>query len=207
MKLKNLVCLVIVSLIISACDVTQLDVLEPALPEYSQSGLNTGGCIINDQVWRDLDINTLFFGVERTLSIRYDTVSGRSRIILPGNMRTPNNVDVNLAVYFQFENLTLKAPLDLMTFSETSFEIDGINVTAGISPDKYNLNPCIADQNIIGNIYFRYLSLTELSSNTSGVVMAGTYGFRIESQCGEMDALNGRFDYVFDRFNFEADSL
>lgn len=195
---KILVVLIIVAGFAASCDVSERDISEPRLPRYSEKGLNTAGCMINDETWFDPCYFGFIFEQDDCdgLTVAYDTLLNYSEIrfnggvdILDYEKRKP------MTLVFKFPFL-IQSTMDLNALVGSAHSINGTSVKADVLVNGESIIDCGEFETTqTGRIFFR-------SNGIANSICAGTFGYSTSSNCGKYDVWYGRFDYAIHPHDF-----
>ena len=207
-RLKDICGIALISLVIllASCDKQDYDPLEPGLPQYSQNGNNSVGAIINGLLWRRFS-SFLYLGARPSMSVEYDTLSGKSRVTFGANLVIGEEDTQYASVYFNLNNQVIQSEEDLYILSQSELKIDGISVDAGIKTNHFGNIDCQNNRQIFGSLFLRHIGPSIIQDTLSVNVCSGTFGFTITSECGEINVLRGRFDYMMGQVHFIQESL
>lgn len=175
------------------------DIVDPRLPEYSESGRNHAGAYVNGLPWRAYPRYS-FKGGEDPAYLRFDSVADTYNLIFPaGNYITPagtHGARVNMRFVISAEAL---APIIEGT-AELPFVInlDGERAHAELyfgatyAPSDSS-ETCVS---LHGLLHLRRVASlgSEFERRT---LIAGTFGFDTEDACGVYQVRSGRFDFSF----------
>lgn len=183
------------------CETYELDPFDPRLPEYSSEGLDIAGCYFNGGIWaRFCEPPTSFDYDCVSLVIKYDSLRNESRIgfggiiyrdALGNQLNRPVSISFlikeRIDSYSSLKNLGERLQLDgNVAYPEITFFEDGEAI----------VQDCASGFRSVGNLYFHdvYLRQHENSSSPT-MVMAGTFGFHLKSDCWVFEVEQGRFDF------------
>jgi hypothetical protein len=169
------------------------------MPEYSERGEGTAGCLINDRVWVDRCIYGFFNNSCDGLSVVYDTIINSTTIAFSGSWYSAgedSGFNEGVGIHFIIENQLIRNNPELIAYLADPLVIDGNNVRAEL---QYGSGPVIAcDQGIVQQEGLLFLR----SQGVNGRICAGTFGFESVSNCGHYRVFSGRYDYLLNRNRF-----
>lgn len=170
-----------------------IDMHDPRLPAYSESGANAGGAYINGRPYRNRRELAGFGQGYRTPQITFRKSSGITELELPDGRMVDNPEDTvrvssftfttsgNLIDSFFSAGIELPLVLGLETGSKSNAKI------------LFNENPLCSSYS--GNLFIRYV---RLSDDRIHAIVAGTFRFYVDDECGLYEVSAGRFDYRFE---------
>ena len=204
MRRSYLFLLVVSLFVLVSCELAERDPLEPGLPQYTTTGRNSVGALINGVVWRDLNFIG-WYGHQSSMTIQHDTVSNKSRIFFSANLVMEGGYTQGASVYFTFNDRLIKSKDDLIFLNNTEWSIDGNKVEAGVMSSYFDDLDCSENRGTSGTLYIRQAGLWEQDPETRYDVFSGTFGFTITSDCGELNVFRGRYDYGVHQIMFYPD--
>lgn len=206
MRMKHIFFLLYLLFALAACDIADRDPLEPGLPQYTMTGKNSVGALINGTVWRDF--NTVgWTASQSSMSIQYDTLSNKSRIVFSASLVVGNDKRQGAQVYFIFNDRVIRSKDDLILLNQTEWLVDGIRVDAGVESDYFDGLDCANNRGSVGKLYVRQAGMWEQDSENRYDVFSGTFGFTIKSDCGKLDVFRGRYDYQIGQIWFSPGAV
>lgn len=197
MNLRLFIVVMALMVFVTACEETYIgDVEHPLIPAYTEEGNNDAGAFINGLPWRaspewkpnNSSTNAQLRYVDSTQTTGIGLPSG---YIVTGEDIPSQEYSLSFSIYFdlmewyaQNRTLPIVIPLD---GSSGHARISGLNYTSGTS--------CRSNK---GMLYIRYIG----TNDRNDLIIAGTFGFELEDDCGVYRVTSGRFDFVFDRLFF-----
>ncbi len=194
-------------LVLMSCELAERDPLEPGLPEYTEKGINSVGATINGLLWRDFNEIGWLNGSNSYMSIAFDTLTTKSRIIFNAGLVTGNVTTDPASVFIDFNDRLIRTQDDLLSLNDSRLRIDGDLIDAGVNTQYFDALICPANHGSSGNLYIRRVSYSLDEEGINQGVFSGTFGFTVTSDCGQVNVFSGRFDYNFRAIGFVADSL
>lgn len=191
---------VLLLLFLYGCETYNWDPFDPRLPEYSSKGADVAGCIFNGGVWREL-CSTSFNSNDCGLIIfTYDSLTNSTRFGFSGNLVRDSQgapVGDRVSISFVFPNRRIGDLEDLLNLQE-QVPLSG-EVAFPVISYPYqdeDQDECENEFSSEGNLYFHSIYLIPATETSpSEIVIAGTFGFKLESDCWNYDIQRGRFDY------------
>lgn len=206
MRMKYLFFLLYLLFALVSCDIADRDPLEPGLPQYTMTGKNSVGALINGTVWRDF--NTVgWTASQSSMRIHYDTLSNNSRIVFSASLAVGNDKRQGAKVYFTFKDRVIRSKDDLILLNQTEWEVDGNKVDAGVESNYFDGLDCSDNRGSAGKLYVRQAGMWGQGADNLYGVFSGTFGFTITSDCGELNVFRGRYDYQLEQIWFAPDSV
>ena len=171
------------------------DPIDPRLPKYTESGINTAGAFVNQEVWK----SAVKYGFMTSYNKPYLTVySNKDSLVLSfdGQIVKGDNVLADYYISFYLKDLNIHTFSDLKTLENKKIQLDGVkNYSAFTKRDNSSSNIICKGTAGIGQIYFRNV---EVNASQNSVILSGTFGFTITNlNCGTTEVSYGRFDYRF----------
>ncbi len=181
---------VIGMILLASCDPDYIsDPTDPRLPNYTDIGENTAGAYINGQAWRGF---CDFFG----------NCEGHGLVYLPDTDETIMQLAAGPATGIEGSGVAFRAKItfrikgNLRTVLQTNpppfphlIALDGV-LNEG---ELHYLNT--PEQSCTGGVGSLYLRSSYI--NDFGHVIAGTFGFVTDAECGKITVYQGRFDFSF----------
>lgn len=181
------------------------------LPEYAESGSNTGGALMNDTVWRS---NVYISSVPPTYMSGcyiFSRLSGDSTTIIFNGKHTYQSIpfidtmpDITVNFFFVFKGLKIENQDSLLKLNGKTYNIDGVNnyvVITHYSNDLFNI---LKNSHCSGHITFNkvqkvgYISFGDGSPGNPQVnpfIISGHFDFTVNDP-GQCHVKDGRFDMV-----------
>ena len=193
----------ILTIIIHGCEESfVVDITDPRLPEYSESGRNHAGAYINDQPWRYYPRYT-FKGGEAPADLRFDEATDSYILSFPpGNYITPWGTHGALGdIFFILSAESVRPILEETAQYPFVISLDGELARAELllydGQTSSTRVPCFSSK---GQLHLRKLSVSG-SDPERRILIAGTFGFDVDDQCGTYEVHSGRFDLFFRCFS------
>lgn len=169
------------------------DQLDPRLPEYSESGRNIGGAIINDTAWRTKPINYI-----KPLGI-YSSISGDSTVFsFNGSYIEGTRQRISLSLFVVIKGLKIEKEDSLMKLKNKTFLLDGINSYSAMG--FFDIDSLIGNGKLVINTVKKISNVVYGDGSPSNprrypYNISGTFEFTIKGS-KEYKIQNGRFDMV-----------
>lgn len=193
-------------LLLFASCIKERDAADMRLSPYSESGSNSGGCLLNDIVWtpycRRPPTGWGGYSDCQSLIISFDSLSDQTVIELTGRM-VDDNSDVRIK--FFLNDVVVRNYAELKALEGSVISLDGEAAKADLC---FNEFPCSGTINCstgpvtsFGRLYLR--NVAEKYDNSGSFeyyVLSGTFGFDLTSPCWTYQAYKGRFDNEFRSF-------
>lgn len=184
------------------------DAVDPRLPEYSQSGRNVAGALIDGHSWRarrGLDFFFIFpTGVSRAGNIHFyhDPDSTHNLLVFEYGEMNIDGLIKNVSVGFFLGDFLALEPDHLHSLRDRTISLDGhtnwgqlfLERRGGINgtgPDSLHRG--------IGNLHIRHVRDFR---DSDSLIVSGTFGFDVAIDGKDHTVYSGRFDYVVGRQDF-----
>lgn len=193
----------VISLSITGCEEDFAgDTFDPRLPEYSEDGNNHAGAYINDEPWRAYPRFTLFVGTDDAY-LDFDSLTDTYEMVLPqGNLiNASGGRGADLGLRFVLSSKSVAPIVDGTAEYPVVIQLDGEEAHAelrrgGTIVQADSSGHC---SSAIGLLHIRHVSAQGPADDEAGtrILIAGTFGFDIEDECGRYEVRSGRFDFRF----------
>ncbi len=178
------------TIIFQACtkETFHADPRDPRLPGYTEAGNNSAGAFINGNIWtvgqREFILGTLYPGA---MQISCDTATGSSFIQIADGTLHKDNDEVEVTLGFYISGRCIQSGIDLFPLENAQVILDGVENYG------YVVNSCfLCDTLKYGN---GKLHIRHVETKDTCTIMAGTFGFFIESPEEIFTVYQGRFDF------------
>ena len=173
------------------------DKLDSRLPEYSESGRNIGGAIINDTAWRTKPINS---GARKYNPLQiYSTLSGDSTVFsFNGNYIEGTRQHISLSLFVVIKGLKIEKEDSLIKLENKTFLLDGVNSYSAMG--IFGIDSLIGKGKLVFNTVKKISNVVYGDGSPSNpkrypYVISGTFEFTINGS-KVYRVQNGRFDMV-----------
>jgi hypothetical protein len=168
-----------------------LDPIDPRLPIYSETGNNTAGALINEQVWKT-ESTSIFFPSYQPYFTAFSNVDSI-------NITFSGKSEIYGAIEFNLTGLHIYKFEDLVNLDNKKVQLDGLNNYGKCMHNQYY--PVDDDKSMargIGQIYFKHMVMND----SLNITASGTFGFVFQDETGaNIEVSYGRFDYKIEKMD------
>lgn len=157
------------------------DPVDPRLPEYTESGHNVAGALVNNDIWESHATT-----VGRSINAPHFTNNYEGDSLVLQFYGTLNSHTTCIAFYLGDRNVSNTT--DLKQLENQVFELDGESMygMVYINGTVYRYGA--------GQLYIKYV---QLGDDPYYAIASGTFGFTLTDNGKTFEVYYGRFDYLF----------
>jgi hypothetical protein len=186
-------------LAVQSCTTYDLDPFDPRLPQYSNRGADVAGAYFNGGIWTQFCTLSPWNDDCNAIYVFYDSIQNASLITIPGKLTydvSGNNVNTNIDIGFVFPDRNIDGMESLDELPE-QVTLNG-EIAYPTLIYSFNDGPVQCQNGFVseGNLHIhRLYGIPADQPRGPKEIMAGTFGFRLESECWSFLVEQGRYDF------------
>lgn len=188
--LATAVCL---SMLLTSCWREEFDgdIVDPRLPEYSETGANHGGAYFNGQPLRFFP-RPHYMGWYDLATIHFNDSLDLITLRFPSSnlIRYDGSRSSSISLRFVIQQEDLQTRLQGSHLFPLVFDLSGALHRAELAVGEIHGDFC---PSISGTLFLRHANELE-----GALQLSGTFGFDVSHSCGGYEIRSGRFDFIFE---------